>query len=291
MRPRCQDNLLSRLLLVVVCSAAVIGSTQADAEDLQLRYQGLFEDLEQIKSAFSQTALWEHEAHVAVRAEGVRILPALAERYRNADFDSGFSVRDYGQLFVYIAGFRPYLYSTEHHLFGEIDLFESDTTNLPAVAINLRGQPEISREKWLAWWEQVQHDEGALIRLEQMREAIGQLDPSAEDLDSTAWRAYERIAINYGVFNLSAFIRLVEENNNPVAFAELLRVIMHPASLNVSEYALDPMGRIRAVAANFPEHEERIEVIREWWAAHKSEYDALPQLRDAIQASFDAARE
>jgi len=225
----------------------------------------------------------------AILDEGVAILPRLIERFREMDESSPRARANYRFLIQRISGIESYLYtSKEKKQIGLIDFHDPDLESISPYsydfAVPYTGDPYA---EFLEHWDSIVGLDDPSIRVEKMRSITQGLDPIGEQLTGRKWREYERSIGTLGIFNLPVYIEQVAKHDDPIAFADFLRVTNHPAYLQ-SDFRANHLHveRVWEAAAEFPEHTERVEVITAWWEHRSSGFRVFPKLHAAIETSM-----
>ena len=222
----------------------------------------------------------------AIQQCGVGILPALRKRMATAN--ASMLPITYGRLFKRLAGFTPYYYSASPDKSRKMDIYEPDLKKLPYLSRDVDAPMNMleQRSRILSWWDRLQDFDDFPAHLSKMREIIASAREGSVDFPWQEYRNYTRAFLNYGIFNIPAFITLIAEENNDLAFMEFLCVTAHEEYVTMKLIA-DRLYNLRYIARVWDSHEKRKQLVKEWWAENQSGYTVLPNLAKAIEAAAE----
>ena len=261
--------------------ASAVEAVDASAGEYEQRFVAL-EKFVAEKGWLGDGVILGSAEYKALRQCGVAILPALRKRMTTAD-DFMLS-RTYTILFTQLSGFVPYDYSTKHCKLMGMDLYEPDLNKLPYISLDVDMSEDTSerRSRTLSWWDNLQDFDDFPAHLSKMREMIASAREGSVDFPWQEYRNYSRAFLNYGIFNIPAFITLIAEENNDLAFMEFLCVTAHEEYVTMKLIA-DRLYNLRYIARVWDSHEKRKQLVKEWWAENQSGYTVLPNLAKAIE--------
>lgn len=224
--------------------------------------------------------------YLAAREKGVAILPELTDRMSKEADDM--TIRIYLLLFKYITYFFPYVYSnTTDEMLGQ-NYYDPNTDDLPFLHRSLYEHKDLryERNELLDWWKNIRKTISFPDHLKRMRLLIQSANGDATNFTWDDYRAYSRVFINYGIYNLPAYVTLIKEDNNALAFLELLKVSAHPIYVQ-GKMSGNPLENLIQIVNAYPAHEIRVAITIAWWESEAEKYSQLPELFSALSQAFE----
>lgn len=136
------------------------------------------------------------------------------------------------------------------------------------------------RDKLVHWWEEREsflRREGAKAMI---HEITGCEASEFSQYDKRKAREFAKSSV-YGIYNIPLLIAIIEEDNNPIAFCELLRISNHPEYQRL-KLTGDVVENARVVASTHPTKEQKVAFICTWWQRSAGSFVKLQSLHRAI---------
>ena len=281
--------MLCNLMVVVgMFSIYFIHGVEAEIEK-EIEQEHVLDILKEVvaeKSFIGVGGIINGPEYLAAREKGVAILPELTDRLSKEEDDM--TIRIYLLLFKYITYFFPYVYSnTTDEILGQ-NYYDPNTDDLPFLHRSLYEHKELRRERddLLDWWKNIRKTISFPDHLKRMRLLIQSANGDATNFTWDDYRAYSRVFINYGIYNLPAYVTVIKEDNNALAFLELLKVSAHPIYVQ-GKMSANPLENLVKIVNTYPSHEKRLAIAIAWWESEAEKFAQLPELFNALNHAFE----
>lgn len=282
--------MLCNLMVVVnMFSIYFIHGVEAQIEK-EIEQEHVLDILKEVvvqKGFFGEGVIINGPEYLAAREKGVAILPELTERLSKEEDDM--TIRIYLLLFKYITHFNHYVYSNAtDEILGQ-NYYDPNTDDLPFLHKSLDEHKDLryERNELIDWWKNIRKTISFTEHLKRMRLLIQSANGDAADFTWDTYRAYNRVFINFGIYNLPAYITLIMEDNNALAFLEFLRVSSHPI-YQQGNFSGNPLENLVQIVNAYPSHETRVAIAIAWWESKSEKYAQLPELLIALRQAFEA---
>jgi hypothetical protein len=281
--------MLSKTMIFVgMLSIAFFQGIEARTEN-EIEQEHVLDILKEVvvqKGHMGEGAIVNSPEYLAAREKGVAILPELADRLSSSEDEM--TIRIYLLLFKYITHFHPYVYSnTTDEILGQ-NYYDPNTDDLPFLHRSLYEHKELRRERddLLDWWKNIRKTISFPDHLKRMRLLIQSANGDAADFTWDTYRAFSRAFKNYGIYNVPAYVTLIKEDNNALAFLEFLKVSSHPI-YQQGKMSGNPLENLQQIANVYPSHEKRVAIAIAWWESEAEKFNQLPELLSALRQAFD----
>lgn len=230
----------------------------------------------------------DYEALVKMGPKG---LPEIFEAYEKEQ--DPHVLYYYKILIGRIAHFDAYRYSSEPATILGWNMQDKDKASVPVLSteVDAKGYTKLDsaeyavdhRNRLVQWWK-VRKD-----FLARKKEGIANITGKTKDdfskVDKVKARSLQKTVHCYGIYNIPMYIELISDDNNPIVFADFLRISNNPLFQKLKCTGV-PMENAEKVTAAFPTREAKMKVIREWWAGASDTYTGLDDLRKAIDKAI-----
>jgi len=230
---------------------------------------------------------------------GARYLPAVIEAYRT---ETDESVADclawliYGQT---LFGYEIYMLPCSDPVAEVKDMWQKEIN--PGDVSEQGGNSEgfedwkrltvwERRSKLLAWWDHRRDFLECAPLAERIHQVLGRSPAELHALNDSVSPRANGLCL-YGIYGLPCFLDAVSDNNNPYIFSEFLRIMRSWEREDTwTSSKVSVVSHVWELDARFPTRESKLRYLNEWWQRKQQDYQCLPDLADALQRRFDAAR-
>lgn len=230
----------------------------------------------------------EYSAKLAKR--GANVLPYFFEAYK-IETDPNVLWR-YQGLIQSCSRFEFFNYSRKALVLRGMDLQCLDQNDLPFLSLELGANKRpvqpffertiFQRDKLVQWWSEHNTFTKRNDVIDKIRTATGRTKEQFLSLTENQARQFDKLKV-FGIYNIPYYIDAIEQDNNPVALVEFLRIGGSPEYQRLFNLPYDLSEFSRMADNAYPSKFQKKSLICLWWTENKDKYAKLEDLYAEIE--------